>query len=76
MRYHFPKKVSVFNAEHAVIHFEAGIQDVPEEFDNHWYFEACGAKPMDDDGNFIEPSEEGQEEEGEQVPPVSRKKRR
>jgi len=74
MRYLFTKKVSIFNAEHAVIHFEPGVHEVAEEFENHWYFDACGAKPVDDEGNVIETEESS--EEGEPSAPVSRKKRR
>ena len=74
MRYLFPKKVSVFNAEHAVIHFEPGIREVDEEFEGHWFFAANGAKPVDDEGNVIEVAEEAEGEE--QAAPVSRKKRR
>lgn len=44
----FPKKVSIFNDAHAILHFGPGLVEVPDDLVDHWYFKANGVKSADE----------------------------
>jgi len=76
MKYLFPKQVKVFNDEHQLISFGPGLVEVDPEFDNHWFFKANGATPIDEDGNEIVEEDEAEEESTEEDAPTGRRKKR
>lgn len=44
----FPKKVSIFNDAHAILHFGPGLVEVPDDLVDHWYFKVNGVVAADE----------------------------